>query len=73
MARRAAKYGTMRRDYGREESKARPTDDDGSGYTADEVEFMKAVEAWQRRTGNRFPTAADVLRIARSLGYRKTG
>lgn len=41
-------------------------------YTADEVEWMAAVEAWKKRTGVVFPSLRDLLEIARGLGYRKT-
>lgn len=43
----------------------------GSEYDADELEFLLAVRAWQKRTGRKFPTFVDVLHIARELGYRK--
>ena len=39
-------------------------------YTADEVEFMLAMERLKRRLC-REPTCRDVLAVARSLGYRK--
>ncbi len=40
-------------------------------YTDDEAEFFKAVEAWKKKTGNRFPALSELLTILRSLGYRK--
>ncbi len=39
-------------------------------YTDDEREFMVAVERYQRRYHCRHLTAADVLTVARELGYR---
>lgn len=39
-------------------------------YSADELEFMLAMERLKRRLG-RQPTCRDVLAVARSLGYRK--
>lgn len=39
-------------------------------YSADQSEFMQAMECHRRATG-RFPTAADVLAVANELGYRK--
>jgi hypothetical protein len=56
-----------------------PTDGRGHPYTADmeyddaEVEFFKAVDGWKLRTGRRFPTLAEILRIAQSIGYVKGG
>jgi hypothetical protein len=41
-------------------------------YTDDEMEFMTAVQQFKTRTGKSFPTHGDVLRIAASLGYRKS-
>lgn len=40
-------------------------------YTPDEIEFMAAVREFQNRTGKKFPTWSEVLRVARSLGYAK--
>jgi hypothetical protein len=40
-------------------------------YTAEELELLRAVEAFQRSTGRRFPTWTDLLGIVRSLGYTR--
>ncbi len=40
-------------------------------YTADEIEFMKAMDEYKRRSGRQFPTWSEVLEVLRSLGYRK--
>lgn len=40
-------------------------------YTEEEAEFLKAMEAYGRTNGRRFPTYREVLAVARSLGYRK--
>ncbi len=40
-------------------------------YTADEVEFMKAMDDYKRRSGRPFPTWSEVLEVVRDLGYRK--
>ena len=40
-------------------------------YSADELELLKAVDAYRRRENVKFPTAVDVLKVMRSLGYRK--
>lgn len=42
----------------------------GAGLTPEEVEFGRAMHAWQLRWRRR-PTCADVLAVARALGYRK--
>ena len=41
--------------------------------TADQVEFLLAVAAYQKRFRRRYPTWREVLYIARCLGYRKVG
>ncbi len=40
-------------------------------YSGDEVEFMKAMDTYKRRSGREFPTWSEVLEVIRSLGYRK--
>ena len=40
-------------------------------YGADEVEFMKAMDDYKRRSGRMFPTWSEVLEVLRDLGYRK--
>ena len=44
---------------------------DGSEMTPQEVEFLLAVSAFQRRFGRRYPTWREVLHVAWCLGYRK--
>ncbi len=44
---------------------------DDPEYDADDCEFMRAVEAYKKRTGRRFPSNCELLGIAKSLGYRK--
>lgn len=41
-------------------------------YTADEIEFMQAMDAYKRKSGRMFPTCSEVLEVIRSLGYEKT-
>jgi hypothetical protein len=43
----------------------------GSDYTEDEVEFIKAMAAYQKKYHRRFPSWSDALRVLKSLGYRK--
>jgi hypothetical protein len=51
-----------------------PKDDDeanaGSGYTADQIEFMMAMDRYKRLRNRPFPTWPEVLAVAKSLGYR---
>ena len=44
---------------------------DGGDMADDEVEFLLAIAAFQKRFGRRYPTWLEVLHIARCLGYRK--
>lgn len=38
-------------------------------YTADEIEFMQALDAYKRANGRMFPTCSEVLEVIRSMGY----
>lgn len=38
-------------------------------YSADEVEFMRALDHYKRSTGRMFPTCSEMLEVIRSLGY----
>ena len=40
-------------------------------YSGDEVEFMRAIDDYKRRSGRQFPTWSEVLEVIRDLGYRK--
>lgn len=42
-------------------------------YSEDEVEFMKAMDDYKRKSGRMFPTWSEVLEVIRSLGYTKPG
>lgn len=44
---------------------------DGEDYSADEVEFLKAMQGYMKRTGRKFPSFTEVLAVAKSLGYTK--
>ena len=37
----------------------------------DELEFVNAVNRFRERSGNRFPSARDILNILHELGYEK--
>jgi hypothetical protein len=38
-------------------------------YTAEEMEFMSAIQSFKARTGKSFPSHREVLKVAASLGY----
>ena len=40
-------------------------------YTTDEVEFMKAMDDYKRKSGRQFPTWSEVLEVVRGLGYKR--
>lgn len=40
-------------------------------YDPDELEFIRAVERYQREHRRKFPTFVEVLDVAKALGYRK--
>lgn len=40
-------------------------------YSADEVEFMNAVQAYKQQTGRKFPAYSELLRVLKGLGYQK--
>jgi hypothetical protein len=42
-------------------------------YSLEEIEFMRAMDDYKRRSGRPFPTWSEVLEVVRSLGYGKVG
>ena len=40
-------------------------------YSADEIEFMQAMDAYKRANGRMFPTCSEILEVIRGLGYQK--
>lgn len=40
-------------------------------YKPEEIEFMRAMDDYKRRSGRQFPTWSEVLEVIRDLGYRK--
>ncbi len=40
-------------------------------YSLNEVEFMRAMDDYKRKSGRPFPTWSEVLEVLMSLGYRK--
>jgi hypothetical protein len=43
----------------------------GCGFTDEEREFLVAIERYKRTNRRPFPTWHEVLRVFKSLGYRK--
>ncbi len=41
-------------------------------YTAEELEFLKAIDAYKSTHHRPFPTWKEVLAVLRSLGYHKS-
>jgi len=40
-------------------------------YSDSEIEFMRAMDDYKRKSGRPFPTWSEVLEVIMSLGYRK--
>lgn len=40
-------------------------------YSADEIEFMNALDLYKRMNGRMFPTCSEILEVIKSLGYVK--
>jgi len=38
-------------------------------YSADEIEFMQALDAYKRANGRMFPTCSEILEVIRDMGY----
>ena len=43
----------------------------GAAYSDEEREFLLAIEKYQRESGRRYLSWHEVLRVFKSLGYRK--
>lgn len=43
----------------------------GSEITAEEWEFIRAIEAYKRKHRRQFPAWTEVLEVLKRLGYRK--
>jgi hypothetical protein len=41
-------------------------------YSGEEIEFMRALDAYKRASGRMFPTCSEILEVIRGLGYQKT-
>ena len=40
-------------------------------YSPEEVEFMGALDDYNRRSGRMFPTCSEILEVFKSLGYHR--
>jgi hypothetical protein len=40
-------------------------------YTAEEIEFMNALDQYKRTSGRMFPTCSEILEVLKGLGYAK--
>jgi len=40
-------------------------------YSDDEVDFMRAMDEYKRKSGRQFPTWSEVLEVLHSIGYRR--
>ena len=40
-------------------------------YSAAEMEFMQAMQAYKQKSGRMFPTWSEVLEVLKNLGYEK--
>lgn len=45
----------------------------GCDYTAEEIDFMLALDKWKRENNKPYPTCRDVLGVLKGIGYRKSG
>lgn len=43
----------------------------GCDFTDEELAFLKAIAAYQKRWNRRFPTWREALHVLKCLGYRK--
>lgn len=40
-------------------------------YTPEEIEFMRAMDEYKRKSGRQFPTWSEVLEVLKALGYKR--
>lgn len=55
----------------RQECNPTSTAFEGHKYLQDDLEFIRAMAAYMKMNKRRFPTFVEILRVAKSLGYRK--
>lgn len=66
---RSTRASKARRESGRRQ-KVDPTTCERE-YTAAELEFMQAIQAYKHASGRMFPTWSEVLEVLKGLGYQK--
>ena len=66
---KVSRAAVARRDSGRRKS-IDPTTCERD-YSAAELEFLHAIQAYKARSGRMFPTWSEVLEVLRDLGYEK--
>lgn len=67
---RAARAAAKRAGKNRRKGEGHPTTA-AMDYSAEELAFMQAMRDFQQRTGRKFPTLAETLRVVKSLGYAR--
>lgn len=40
-------------------------------YTPEEIEFMRAMDDYKRKSGRQFPTWSEVLEVLKAIGYKR--
>lgn len=73
-ARKAGHVGTERRKTTRRKVERRRQIDPTTcerDYSDEEIEFMRAMDEYKRRSGRQFPTWSEVLEVLYAMGYRK--
>ena len=60
---------TSARSAKRRSPKAGGDEDDGELLEVERVEFLKAMDAYKRKTGQTFPSWTEVLDVLRSIGW----
>ena len=40
-------------------------------YTPEEIEFMRAMDDYKRKSGRQFPTWSEVLEVLKGMGYKR--
>ena len=41
------------------------------GFSAEELDFLRAMDDYKRRTGHPFPTWTEALAVLKGMGYRR--
>jgi hypothetical protein len=60
---------TSARSAKRRSPKSDASSDDGELLEVERVEFLKAIDAYKRKTGQTFPSWTEVLAVLRDIGW----